>query len=106
MNINQILYNNSWLVYNCDQCQSKQYVENKVQHECSCGNKNLSIVPIEQFTAVDFAIIANREFEKAEMVQYVEFPNNFLGEINQIIKDERLLSQVMKAFCDKLYEVV
>jgi hypothetical protein len=99
------MHYNGWFTLNCKQCGTRAHTYEKPsnKNECTCGNTDLEVVDIEEWTAGDYIQTTTQELRKEGHEKYVSFIDNLYEELKPAISSSELFNKVIRIISNEVF---
>ena len=107
MRISDALYKD-WLVLSCSKCSEHFYSYEKINKvvKCDCGSKDIEILEIDDWRAVDHIWVCREELKKNGLEKYIPLLDSLYDKFKKAISNEDLFDKVMKIVSDEVYDLM
>jgi hypothetical protein len=99
---------NGWIVFYCDQCNTRHYVFEKLNKDiiCACGNKKVDIAESDELDAVDYISVCKEQMKKDGLEKYIYIIDEYYDELRLTIANDELFDRVVKVGVDQLFKLM
>ena len=107
MKISDAMYKD-WVVLRCTSCDDHYYSFEKINKlaKCSCGSKDIEILGLEDWKAVDHIHVCKEELRKNACEKYIPLIDSLYDRFKKSVSSDELFDRLMKIVTDEVYDLM
>jgi len=107
MKISNAMYKD-WIVLGCASCGEHFYSFEKINKVsmCSCGYKDIEILELEEWKAVDHIWVCKEELKKNALEKYIPLIDSLYDRFRKSVSSDELFDKLMKIVSDEIYDLM